>query len=205
LIFGPATSGEITMRRVCVFCGSSPGRRDEYRLAAARLGTELGRRDIGLVYGGASIGLMGVVADAAREAGGEVIGVIPRSLVDLEVAHTGLDDLRIVASMHERKALMAELSDAFIALPGGLGTLEEIFEVWTWAQLGSHAKPCAFLNISGFYDGLMGFLDHVVDEEFLRPVHRDMVMVETEPDALISALLAYQPPSVAKLIGRNER
>lgn len=193
------------MRRICVFCGSSPGRHPEYREAAARLGRHLAHEGKGLVYGGASIGLMGAVADAARQAGGEVIGVIPRSLVELEVAHHGLDDLRIVGSMHERKALMAELSDAFVALPGGIGTLEEIFEVWTWAQLGSHAKPCAFLNVRGFYDGLLGFLDHVVEDGFLKPVHRNMVLVENDPEALVAALRGYRAPSVTKLILREER
>ncbi len=193
------------MRRICVFCGSSPGRHAEYADAAARFGRQLAHDGIGLVYGGASIGLMGVVADTALQAGGEVIGVIPRSIVDLEVAHSGLQDLRIVGSMHERKALMAELSDAFVALPGGIGTLEEIFEVWTWAQLGSHTKPCAFLNVRGFYDGLLGFLDHVVEESFLKPAHRNMVLVETEPETLIQAILTYRAPNVAKLIGRNER
>jgi uncharacterized protein (TIGR00730 family) len=193
------------MRRICVFCGSSPGRHAEYREAAAHLGRQLAHSGIGLVYGGASIGLMGTVADAARAAGGEVIGVIPRSLVELEVAHNGLDDLRVVGSMHERKALMAELSDAFVALPGGIGTLEEMFEVWTWAQLGSHAKPCAFLNVRGFYDALLGFLDHVVEDGFLRPVHRDMVLVESDPQALLEAIRGYVPPTVAKLISRDQR
>lgn len=158
------------MKRVCVFSGSSAGRLEHYRAAATRLGTLLAERGIGLVYGGAAVGLMGAVADAAIAAGGSVTGVIPQALVEREVAHTGLPDLRVVGSMHERKALMAELSDAFIALPGGIGTLEEIFEVWTWTQLGSHAKPCAVLNIEGFYDKLLGFLDHVVDEAFLKPV-----------------------------------
>ena len=170
------------MNRLCVFCGSSPGRNPAYLAAAAELGTVLAKRRIGLVYGGASIGLMGAVADAARAAGGEVIGVIPRALVELEVAHTGLADLRVVASMHERKALMAELSDGFIALPGGIGTLEELFEVWTWGQLGSHRKPCALLNVAGFYDRLLGFLDFVADEAFLRPVHREMLLVAETPD-----------------------
>ena len=141
-------------------------------LAAAEVGKLLAERRIGVVYGGASIGLMGVLADAAQAAGGEVIGVIPRALVEWEVAHTGLADLRVVASMHERKALMAELSDGFIALPGGIGTLEELFEVWNWAQLGSHSKPCALLNVLGFYDRLLGFLDFVVGEAFMRPMHR---------------------------------
>ena len=145
---------------------------------------------------------MGTMADAARAAAGEVIGVIPQSLVEREVAHTGLDDLRVVGSMHERKALMA---DAFVALPGGIGTLEEIFEVWTWGQLGSHSKPCAFLNTEGFYNRLLDFLDHVVDEAFLKPVHRGMILVEEKPDALLDAVRRYQPPSATKWIGPNER
>lgn len=193
------------MRRVCVFSGSSPGKLPAYRHAAAQFGKLLADEGIGLVYGGASVGLMGAVADAARDAGGEVIGVIPKSLVALEVAHTGLDDLRIVGSMHERKALMAELSDAFVALPGGIGTLEEIFEVWTWGQLGSHAKPCAFLNTCAFYGPLLSFLDHVVDEAFLKPVHRGMILVEDEPQALLRALGTYRAPEVDKWIGRDQR
>lgn len=193
------------MRRLCVFSGSSPGKDPAYRVAAADLGRILARERIGVVYGGASVGLMGAVADAARAAGGEVIGVIPQSLVDLEVAHTGLDDLRIVGSMHERKALMAELSDGFIALPGGIGTLEEIFEVWTWGQLGSHAKPCAFLNTRGYYTPLLDFLDHVVAEEFLKPVHRGMILVESDPESALRAMSGYRPPAVPKLIARDER
>jgi uncharacterized protein (TIGR00730 family) len=193
------------MRRICVFSGSSPGRRPAYGEAAAALGRLLAEQGIGVVYGGAMIGLMGRVADAARAVGGEVIGVIPQSLVEFEVAHMGLEDLRIVGSMHERKALMAELSDAFIALPGGIGTLEEFFEIWTWAQLGSHAKPCALLNVDGYYDKLLGFLDHVVDEAFLRSVHRGMILVETEPVRLLEALRSYSPPVVEKWIGRDER
>jgi uncharacterized protein (TIGR00730 family) len=194
-----------SMRRVCVFSGSSPGQHPAYREAALALGSSLAREGVGLVYGGASVGLMGAVADAARQAGGEVIGVIPQSLVEREVAHTELDDLRIVGSMHERKALMAELSDGFVALPGGIGTLEEIFEVWTWGQLGSHTKPCACLNTRGFYERLLGFLDHVVDEAFLKPIHRDMLVVVEEPDAVLRSLLAYQPPLATKWIDRDER
>jgi uncharacterized protein (TIGR00730 family) len=193
------------MRRICVFSGSSPGQRPAYREAATALGTLLAREGIGLVYGGASVGLMGALADAARADGGEVIGVIPQSLVDHEIAHTGLDDLRIVGSMHERKALMAELSDAFIALPGGIGTFEELFEVWTWAQLGSHAKPCALLNVLGFYDRLLAFLDHVVAEAFLKPMHRNMLIVEQDAVALLAALRHYQPPAMTKWISREER
>jgi uncharacterized protein (TIGR00730 family) len=193
------------MRRICVFSGSSPGQRHAYREAAAARGGLKAREGIGLGFGGASVGLMGTVADAARAAGGEVIGVIPQSLVEREVAHTGLADLRVVGSMHERKALMAELSDAFIALPGGIGTLEEIFEVWTWGQLGSHAKPCAFLNVEGFYDRLLGFLDHVVEEAFLKPAHRSMILLENRPESLLQAVRCYSPPTVTKWIGRDDR
>jgi uncharacterized protein (TIGR00730 family) len=148
---------------------------------------------------------MGAVADATIAARGSVTGVIPQALVDREVAHTGLPDLRVVGSMHERKALMAELSDAFIALPGGIGTFEEIFEVWTWTQLGSHAKPCAVLNIEGFYDKLLGFLDHVVDEAFLKPVHRGMLLASTDPAALLDMIGSYQVPSETKWISTDER
>lgn len=193
------------MNRLCVSCGSSPGRHPAYLAAAAELGTVLAKRRIGLVYGGASIGLMGAVADAARAAGGEVIGVIPRALVEFEVAHTGLADLRIVASMHERKALMAELSEGLVALPGGIGTLEELFEVWTWGQLGSHRKPCALLNVAGFYDRLLGFLDFVADEAFLRPVHREMLLVAETPDILLEKLQAYRAPPETRWISRDDR
>ena len=196
---------ESILLRICVFCGSSAGRRPDYVQAAATLGRMLAKAGIGLVYGGAKVGLMGTIADAAREAGGEVIGVMPRSLVEREVAHTGLADLRVVGSMHERKALMAELADAFVALPGGIGTFEEIFEVWTWAQLGSHAKPCAFLNVAGFYDPLLGFLDRVVEEGFLRPGHRDMIVVEQNPDELLARLRTYRAPALTKWIDREER
>lgn len=190
--------------RYCVFAGSSTGHDAKFAEIAACLGRALAKRDIGLVYGGASVGLMGVVADAAQSHGGEVIGVIPRSLVEKEVAHSSLPDLRIVESMHERKALMGELSDGFIALPGGIGTLEELFEVWTWAQLGHHDKPCGLLNVGGFYDGLTSFLDHVVEAAFLKPVHRDMLVVADDVDALLSALFAYRPPCVDKWIARSD-
>jgi len=190
------------LRRVCVFCGSSPGARPEYRAAAEALGRMLAARGLGLVYGGGNVGLMGVLADAALAAGGEVIGVIPRALVDLEVAHTGLRDLRIVDSMHERKAAMAELAGAFVALPGGIGTLEELFEVWTWAQLGLHAKPCALLDVAGYYAPLVAFLEHAVAARFLRPVHRAMLTVTADPQALLDHLAAYSPPVVAKWIDR---
>lgn len=193
------------MKKICVFSGSSSGAIGDYRDAAARLGTLLAHRSIGLVYGGAAVGLMGAVADAAIAAGGAVTGVIPRALVDREVAHTGLSDLRIVDSMHERKALMADLSDAFIALPGGIGTFEELFEVWTWTQLGIHAKPCAVLNVHGFYDKLLGFLDHVVDEQFLTPVHRAMLLASADPAALLDMIVDHQVPDETKWIARDER
>ncbi|MGI8398179.1 TIGR00730 family Rossman fold protein (plasmid) [Agrobacterium deltaense] len=174
--------------RYCVFAGSCNGRNPAYIIAANQLGNALARSGIGLVYGGASIGLMGAIADAARSNGGEVIGVIPRALAEKEVAHTSLSDLRIVETMHERKALMASLSDGFIALPGGLGTLEELFEVWTWNQLGYLNKPCALLNAAGFYRKLDSFLDHVVDEAFLTASHRDILLVEQDAEELVSAM-----------------
>lgn len=190
--------------RICIFSGSSAGRLPLYSEAATRLGHALAKSGIGLVYGGASVGLMGAVADAALASGGEVIGVLPDFLAQKEIAHTGLSDLRIVNSMHERKALMAELSDGFVALPGGIGTLEELFEVWTWAQLGQHEKPCALLNINGFYDGLASFLEHIVDEAFLKPEHREMLIVEQDIDDLLKAMLSYTPPKVTKWIKREE-
>lgn len=192
------------MRRVCVFCGSSEGSDPVYRAAAVATGTILARAGIGLVYGGASVGLMGAVADAALAAGGEVIGVMPRPLAEKEIAHPGLSELRIVGSMHERKALMAELSSGFIALPGGIGTLEELFEVWTWAQLGYHEKPCALFNVAGFYDDLIGFLDSLVAKRFLRAEHRGMLLEVSEPDALLARLDSYVPHVVGKWIGRGE-
>jgi len=191
--------------RLCVFCGSSAGQDPIYVETARLLGTTLARNGIELVYGGASVGLMGAVADAVLAEGGRVIGVMPQSLVDKEIAHAGLSDLRVVGSMHERKALMAELSDGFIALPGGLGTFEELFEVWTWAQLGYHRKPCALLNAAGFYDKLTDFLDDVVERGFVKPVHRAMLIVEDEPAALIDAIRHYEPPQVTKWIKAGER
>ena len=198
-------SGEARIKRLCVFCGSSLGDAPAYAAAARELGTTLARRGIGLVYGGASVGLMGAVADAALAAGGDVIGVIPEALVRKEVAHGGPVDLRIVGSMHERKALMAELSCGFVALPGGIGTLEELFEVWTWAQLGYHAKPCALLNVDGFYDPLIAFLDNVVERQFLKPPHRAMLIVSDASNDLLARLAAYEPPVVGKWISRTDR
>ncbi len=186
------------MKRICVFCGSSPGARPEYSEAAREMGKALAMRDIGLVYGGGNVGLMGEVATAAVEAGGEVIGVIPQWLVDREVAYTDLKDLRVVGSMHERKALMAGLSDGFIALPGGLGTIEEFFEAATWAQLGIHKKPCGLLNIYGYYDNLVKFLDHSAGEMFVRQENRNMIIVEESPESLINRFESYSPVTLDK-------
>jgi uncharacterized protein (TIGR00730 family) len=193
------------MRRICVFCGSSPGARPDYTAAAREVGAELVRRDLGLVYGGGSVGLMGILADSVLEAGGEVIGVIPDALGHLEVAHANLSDLRVVGSMHERKALMADLADGFIALPGGLGTLDEFFEIWTWAQLRIHDKPCGIINVRGYFDKLLPFLDHTVQERFVASTHRAMVMVETSPDVLLDRFRSYVPPTADKLLDREVR
>jgi uncharacterized protein (TIGR00730 family) len=186
------------MKRICVFCGSSPGAGPEYLKAAEQLGQALASRSIGLVYGGAKVGAMGQIANAALEAGGEVIGVIPEQLVEKEVAFAELENLHVVGSMHERKALMVELSDGFIALPGGFGTFEEFFEVLTWAQLGMHHKPCGFLNVSGYYDQLIGFLDHAVDQQFLRTEYRAMVLLDEDAEGLLAKFAAYQPPEIDK-------
>jgi uncharacterized protein (TIGR00730 family) len=192
------------VKRVCVFSGSSPGADLAYRAAATDLGHRLAERGLELVYGGAHVGLMGTVADAAMEGGGRVIGVIPQPLVDREVAHPGLSDLRVVDSMHERKALMAELSDAFVALPGGVGTLEELFEVYTWNQLGLHAKPLGLFNVRGYYDGLARFLDHAVTERFVTPQHRAMLLVGEDLDELIDGLDRWQAPRQPKWIDRAQ-
>ena len=192
------------MSRICVYCGSSPGRLPDYRDAARVLGHELAARDLGLVYGGAGIGVMGAVADAILEKGGQAIGVIPYALATREVAHSGLDELFVVDSMHERKAKMAELSDGFIALPGGWGTIEEIFEMLTWAQLGFHKKPCGLLNISGYYDHLFTFLEHAIDQRFVREEYRPMIMMEQTAGDLLDRYQQYQAPSVKKWIGPEE-
>jgi uncharacterized protein (TIGR00730 family) len=188
------------MKRVCVFCGSSLGRDGIFATAAADLGGAIVDRGLELVYGGAHVGLMGAVADTVLARGGHVIGVIPQSLVDVEVAHTRLADLRVVATMHERKALMAGLSDGFAALPGGMGTLEELCEILTWGQLGLHAKPCGVLNVGGYYDPFLSQLDRAVDAGLLRPAHRSMVLVDTDPGALLDRFAAYDPRNVAKWI-----
>ena len=191
------------MKRVCVFCGSSMGTRADYVEAAAGLGRLLASRGLGLVYGGGNVGLMGIMADAALAAGGEVVGVIPEALLKLEVGHLDLAQLHVVGSMHERKALMAELADAFIALPGGIGTMEELFEVWTWAQLGMHPKPLGFLDVAGYYAHLQAFLDHMTAEGFLRTRHRAMVAIDTDPTRLLDAFARYSPPAVVQVINRD--
>ena len=188
----------MSMKRICVFCGSSPGKRPEYIQAAKELGLEFVRRGIGMVYGGGRLGMMGAVARMIHEQGGEVIGVIPEELAKKNVAFTDLSDLRVVGSMHERKALMAELADGFIALPGGLGTIEEIFEVITWAQLSIHRKPCGFLNVAHYYDKLIDFLDYAVDQQFIEIAYRVMIVVEEHPAALLRKFDAYQPPKLDK-------
>ena len=189
--------------RLCVFCGSSVGLNPSFAAAASVLGAALARRNIELVFGGGNVGLMGVVADAALAAGGRVIGVIPHALVARELAHQGVTTLHVVNSMHERKALMAELSDGFVALPGGFGTLEEFCEAVTWTQLGVHAKPCGLLNVDGFYDGLLAFLDHAMQEQFLKPTHRDIVVHDRDPHSLLDGVLAWQPPLVMKWISKE--
>ena len=190
------------MKRLCVFCGANTGTGPRYLEAARELGTTLARAGVGVVYGGAGIGLMGALADAARTAGGKVIGVIPQNLMAREVAHRHLDDLRVVGSMHERKALMAELADGFIALPGGVGTLEELFEVWTWSHLGLHRKPCALLDVDGFYRGLSGFLDHVDREGFLREGVRDMLLIDDDAVRLLERMRAWRAPETPQVLTR---
>jgi uncharacterized protein (TIGR00730 family) len=189
---------------ICVFCGSNAGADPAYLAAADTVGRQLAQRGIRVVYGGGRVGMMGAVADAARAAGGEVVGVIPQQIFDLEIGHTGLDDLRVVGSMHERKALMAELADAFVALPGGIGTLEELFEVYTWAQLGIHAKPLGLLDVAGYYGPLAAFLDHAVAQRFLRAETRAMLAVADDFDGLLEALHAWQAAPTHKWIDLDE-
>ena len=194
------------MKRICVFCGSSPGARPAYLQAAQRIGELLAERKIGMVFGGGCVGLMGAAADAALANGGEVIGVIPDSLMRREIGHRGVTKLHVVKSMHQRKALMADLSDAFIALPGGYGTLEEFAEVVTWSQLGIQVKPCGLLNIEGYWDGLLKFLDHAVDEQFVRPENSQLILVATTPESMLERLLDWTPPAhVEKWLGREKR
>ena len=194
----------MTLKKICIYCGSNPGRGDSYLAAARELGTAIAQRGIGLVYGGASVGVMGTVADAVLAAGGHVTGIIPESLVKKEMAHPGLSEMHVTRSMHERKRMMADLADAFVALPGGAGTMEEIFEVWTWAQLGHHQKPCAFYNVNGYYDHLIRFLDHAVEEQFMKAPHRDMLIVADQPDDLLLRFASYEAPVVSKWIGHKD-
>ncbi|WP_433885984.1 TIGR00730 family Rossman fold protein [Pseudomonas vranovensis] len=191
------------VRSVCVFCGASTGVNPAYREAAIALGQAIAARGLTLVYGGGAVGLMGIVADAAMAAGGEVIGIIPEALKNAEIGHTGLTRLEVVDGMHARKARMAELSDAFVALPGGLGTLEELFEVWTWGQLGYHAKPLGLLDVNGFYSKLGSFLDHVVEEGFVRPQHRAMLQLADSPAELLEAMDSFEAPVLPKWVDKK--
>ncbi len=187
-----------SLRRVCVYCGSNAGASAEYRSAAEALGTLLAVQGVGLVFGGGRVGLMGAIADAALRAGGEVIGVIPRALEEKELGHTGCTELHVVGSMHERKQLMADLADGFLALPGGIGTLEELFETFTWLQLGFHAKPVGVLNVAGFFDHLLAFLRDVTTGKFLLPEHLDCLLVESTPEPLLARMSAFRPPQLGK-------
>jgi uncharacterized protein (TIGR00730 family) len=198
-------SSEVAMKRICVFAGSSPGARQAYSIAARDLAKALAAKTLGLVYGGANVGLMYEIAQSARDANCEVIGIIPRSLVEKELAFRELSDLRVVESMHERKALMADLSDGFIALPGGLGTLEEFFEIVTWAQLGIHQKPCGLLNVEGYFDKLLAFLDYAVEERFIRGAHRQLVIVDENPDRLLERFEGHIAPKADKWLDQEER
>jgi uncharacterized protein (TIGR00730 family) len=193
------------MRRVCVFCGSSSGANPAYAATTIALADEVVRRGLGLVYGGGNVGLMGILADRVLAAGGEVTGVIPDGLATKEVAHEAITELRVVASMHERKAVMADLADGFLALPGGLGTLEELFEILTWAQLGIHAKPCGLLDVDGFYAPLISCLDTTVRAGFVKPVSRDLLLVEREPAALLDRFEKWSPPATRKWLGLEGR
>ena len=192
------------MRSICVYCGSSEGNLREFHDAAVALGRTLARRGLTLVYGGGCVGLMGALADACMTAGGHVVGVIPRALLEREVGHRGVSDLRVVDSMHERKSLMAELADGFVALPGGIGTLEELFEMWTWAQLGLHRKPVGLLNVGGYFDALLEFLDRSVDAGFIRGKHRAILQVAQHAETLLDHFAQYEPPAIPKWIGKGE-
>ncbi len=192
------------MKSICVYCGSSPGRQEAYSIAARSLARSLVERNIKLVYGGAGVGIMGLVADTVLQLGGQAVGVIPEALVRKEVAHNNLTELHVTQSMHQRKMMMAELSDGFIALPGGIGTLEELFEIWTWAQLGFHSKPCGLLNIEGYFDSLISFLDHAVDEQFIRPPHRSILLVEHDSEVLLDQFVSYHPPAITKWVNKDE-
>ena len=192
------------MNRICVFCGSNPGTNPAYVEAAVTVGTLLASRQIGLVYGGGHVGMMGTITDAVLARGGEAIGVIPVALAEKEVEHKGLTRLHVVKSMHERKALMADLADGFIALPGGFGTFEEYCEIITWAQLGFHHKPCGLLNVAGYYNHLLAMIDHGVDQQFIRPVHRQLVIDDTDAERLLERMTTFVPPVIDKWIQRDE-
>jgi uncharacterized protein (TIGR00730 family) len=198
-----ATDRHLT--RICVFCGTNPGSGPAYGAAARKLGRLLAEQGIELVYGGASVGIMGELADSVQEHGGHVTGIIPQQLMEKEAAHTGIPNLIVVASMHQRKSQMADMSDGFIALPGGIGTLEGFFEILTWGQLGIHAKPSGILNVEGYFDGLTGFLDHAVREGFLTEMHRQHIIVESDPRRLLEQMRAYTPPEGERLMGRTHR
>lgn len=187
------------MEKICVFCGSSPGLSAAYTEVAVELGRTLAAMEIELVYGGAAVGLMGTVARTVLSGGGRVTGIIPRALAEKEVAFVGLDELHIVETMHERKAMMAERSDGFIALPGGLGTLEEFVEALTWAQLGIHNKPCGLLNVEGYYDRLLAYMDHMVEQGFMRSENREMILVDDEPSSLLMRMNLYCSPKFDKV------
>lgn len=192
------------MKQVCIFCGSYQGTQPIYMTVAHQMGIGLAQRGLGLIYGGGRVGLMGAVADGTLSAGGKVTGVIPQSLVDRELAHTGLTELHVVTSMHQRKALMADLADAFIAMPGGFGTLDELFEIITWVQLGFHQKPIALLNVGGYFDPLIIFIDHMATEGFIKSQHRTAVMVKNDVESLLDALSTYEPPVLDKWIKKPE-
>ncbi|MGH7499587.1 MAG: TIGR00730 family Rossman fold protein [Gemmatimonadales bacterium] len=198
-------SSDRPFRRLCVFCGTNTGARPEYGTAARQLGELLAAEGIELVYGGASVGIMGELADAVQENGGHVTGIIPQQLVKKEEAHRGIPDLIVVGSMHQRKSQMADLSDGFVALPGGIGTLEGFFELLTWGQLGIHSKPSGILNVAGYFDSLIAFLDHAVDDGFLTQRHRDAIMVESDPRTLLERLRAYASSGEERLMGRTNR
>ena len=193
------------VNRICVFCGTNPGTRPEYGAAARELGQLLAQQEIELVYGGASVGIMGELADSVQEHGGHVTGIIPQQLMEKEAAHTGIRNLIVVASMHQRKSQMADMSDGFVALPGGIGTLEGFFEILTWAQLGIHSKPSGILNVAGYFDELTRFLDHAVEEGFLTEAHREAIIMEADPRRLLEQMQAYTPPEGQKLMGRTNR
>lgn len=194
-----------TLKSICLFCGASPGTNPVYRDAATEFGRTLARQNIRLIYGGGSVGLMGVAADACLTNGGEVTGVIPRMLMEKEVGHKGVTQMHVVETMHERKALMTELSDGFVALPGGYGTLDELFESLTWLQLAYHTKPIGLYNVNGFFDGLISFLDHARDERFLRDLHRDSLQVDVNLGALIAKLEHAIAPDTGKWLDRAHR